>query len=53
MLIVQRYHLLKAAVEMKALIQAAEQHSRPEVEFEMLKATVLFMQCSVYTTAAT
>lgn len=53
MLIVHRDLLLKAAVEMKALIQAAEQHGRPEVEFEMLKVTEVFMQCSVYRTAAT
>lgn len=53
MLIVHRDLLLKAAVEMKALIQAAEQHGRPEVEFEMLKVTEVYMQCSVYRTAAT
>lgn len=34
-LIVQKYHLPKAAVETKALIWAAEQHGRPNGKFEM------------------
>lgn len=45
-LIVQKYHLPKAAVETKALIWAAEQHGRPNGKFEVFKVMCVFMLLS-------